>query len=114
MTSDEILRLVIYTVTVGCGWSLIGYAGYARLRGWPVGALLVSDFSWLQGLAWFVIITGVVLSVLAGRWWHTLVVIAGAIIFARVLLRALGPRSQIVASIGMTLGSVFVLVLAWP
>lgn len=109
----ETIRLAVFVLTAGFGWAIIAYAGYATPRGWPVGAWLAGAFSWLQGLAYVALIGSVIGSAYSGAWWHALVVIVAANIFVRLLFPALGPRSQIVSSLGVLFGIPLSAAMLW-
>lgn len=100
----DLVDIAVLTATCGFGWLLIAYEGYARPRGLPVGAWLSGDFSWLQGLAYIGIVGAVVLSFFVSVWWTAAVVIVGANILARAILRIFKARSQILGILGLLVG----------
>jgi hypothetical protein len=109
----EIGRLVVLSLTTGFGWSVIAYAGYAKQRCLPVGALLAGNSSWLQGIAWIAIGGGVVTSGYFGAWWQAVFVLVAANILVRILFSALGPKSQVVSALGVLVGIPTSMVLLW-
>ena len=113
VTEMEIVKLAVFALTAGFGWSIIAYAGYANPRGWPVGEWLAGDFSWLQSLAYVALIGAVIASAYSGAWWYALVVIVAANIFVRLLFPALGPRSQIASSLGVLFGIPLSAAMLW-
>ena len=76
---------------------MIAYAGYARPRGLPTGALYASDFSWLQGVAYLAMLCALVLGFLATGWWGPIVVLVGGNVVTRVLLPAAKQNAQFIA-----------------
>lgn len=113
MTPTEIANIAVLTATVGFGWAIIAYSGYANLRGWTVGSWFAGDFSWLQGLAYLALVGGVALSTIVGAWWHAIVVLLGAFILVRILFSFFGPRSQVVALVGTIVGLALSAMLVW-
>ena len=109
----EITRLIVFSLTAGFGWSIIAYAGYANPRGWPVGAWLASDFSWLQGLAYVAVVGAVAASAYSGAWWHAIIVVVAANVFVRVLFPVAGPKAQVVSMLGVVIGIPLSAVLLW-
>jgi len=114
MIRMEIARLVVFALTAGFGWAIIAYAGYANPRGWPVGAWLASDFSWLQGLAYVALVGAIAASAYAGAWWHALIVVVAANVFVRVLFPIAGPRSQVAGLLGVVIGIPLSAGMLWP
>ena len=113
MIKMEIARFVVFVLTAGSGWAIISYAGYANPRGWPVGAWLASDFSWLQGLAYVALVGGVAVSAYVGAWWHAIVVVLVANVFVRVLFPIAGPRAQIGGLLGVVVGIPLSAAMLW-
>lgn len=106
-------RFIVYVITAGFGWAVVSYAGYANLRGWPIGAWFARDFSWLQGFAYLAIAGSVVASIYSGAWWHAIAVLALANIFVRMLFPLLGPKSQWLSSVGVVVGLPLSVFLVW-
>jgi hypothetical protein len=109
----EITRLIVFTLTAGFGWSIIAYAGYANTRGWPVGAWLAGDFSWLQGLAYLALVGAVAAAAYSGAWWHAIIVVVAANLVVRVLFPMAGPQAQVVSTLGVVIGIPLSVVLLW-
>jgi len=109
----EITRFIVFALTAGFSWTIIAYAGYANPRGWPVGAWLAGNFSWLQGLAYIALVGAVAASVYTGDWWHAIVVLVSSNIITRVLLSTAGPLSQIVSMLGVLVGIPLSVAMFW-
>jgi|GEM_PF-2809429 len=107
-----LIETLILTVTCGAGWLTIAYSGYANARGWPVGAWLAGDFSWLQGLAYFALIGAPLIAFARGPWWVAVIVLAAGNILVRFVLPTFRAQSQFIALAGVILGLVASVVIA--
>lgn len=108
-----ITRLVVFALTAGFGWAVIAYAGYANQRGWPVGAWLAGNFSWLQGLAYVALLGAIAAAAYVGAWWHAIVVVIAANAFVRGLFPVAGPRAQVASAVGVVVGIPLSAVMLW-
>lgn len=97
MTPLHLILLTTAAALCGFGGAMIAYSGYALPRGWRVGRLYVTDFSWLQGIAYLAILGSLVFGHLAVGWWGVIVVLVMGNILTRVLLPSAGEKTQVIA-----------------
>jgi hypothetical protein len=103
MSTSVPISVIVLCFTTAAGWGVIAYSGFAGPRGLPVGALLAEQYSWLQGLAYLVLLGSIAATFSVGSWWLPLLVIISANLIVRLLFRAAGPTSQYICAIGAVL-----------
>jgi hypothetical protein len=106
-----ILKYAVLVMTFGSGLVLIGYEDHARMRGWPVGALLAGDAPFMKLLAVVCMLSSVAISFFAFHWWSPLVVIALGFCLGFFASQLLKSWVQLPAMLGAIAG--FILCPLW-
>jgi hypothetical protein len=106
-----LLKYAVLIATFGSGFILVGYEDHARMRGWPVGALLAGDAPPMKLLAFACMLVSVIVAFFSFSWWSPLVVIGIGFVAAFAISEVLKSWVQFLAMAGAVAG--FILSLLW-
>ena len=99
------LKLLVLTITFGSSYTMMGYEDHASTKDWPVVAWLSGYAQWVRLFSLVGLVGSGVIAFLIAQWW-----VADMVLLAGLLLSVSGVfllkwRVQIIAVIGIVVGS---------